>query len=108
MSKRYPTEQKATLTVTHVCDWSQGECRGCEDEAHADAVRLVLSMRGRWLVVYDGGGAVRHRSRKRARGEARCAADLGVPARLIRYRRDRVTFDESMPQLEVNDARWLP
>jgi hypothetical protein len=71
-------------------------------------VRSVLSMRGRWLVVYEGGSAVRRSRRSEARGEVRTAQELGIRARMIRYRRDRVDFNEDVPQLEVNDERWLP
>lgn len=65
-------------------------------------------MRGRWLVVYEGGAAVRHRARRRATAAVRYAIDAGIQARLIRYRRDRVWFDETMPGLEINDSRWMP
>ena len=82
--------------------------RAEEQDALERAAREVLAARGRWLVVYEGGGAVRHRSRRRATAAARYAREAGVPARLIRYRRDRVTFDETMQQLEVNDSRWFP
>lgn len=82
--------------------------RAEEREALAEAAKLVRSQRGRWMVVYEGGGAVRHGSRRRATAAARYAIDAGVPARVIRYRRDRVWFDETMPGLEVNDSRWFP
>lgn len=79
-----------------------------EREAAAQAASEVRAMRGRWLVVYGGGSAERYRFRRRATAAVRGAIDAGVPARLIRYRRDRVWFDETMPGLEINDSRWMP
>lgn len=75
---------------------------------HDRHVRDVLAARGRWLVVYEDGGAVRHSSKRRARGQASSARGFGIPARVIRYQRGRVHLNEEMPQLEVNDQRWLP
>lgn len=87
-------------------DWY---ARMADDEYdHGRHVRDILSARGRWLVVYEDGGCVRHRSKSRARGQAASARGFGIPARVIRYRRDRVRIDDEMPQLEVNDTRWLP
>lgn len=79
-----------------------------EREAMAEAARQVRAARGRWLVVHECHGAVRFSSRRRAHGYARSCRDVGIPARVIRYRRDRVTFDATMPGLEVNDSRWCP
>lgn len=94
--------------TAHTCDVHSEDCAGCIEYALDYAVHLVRSMRGRWLAVFEGGGAVRCRRRSTARSAVRVALDAGIPARVIRYRRDRVTFDPSVPQLEVNDARWLP
>lgn len=70
--------------------------RAEEQEALANAAREVRAMRGRFA------------GRRRARGYARACRDIGILSRVIRYRRDRVWFDETMPGLEVNDSRWLP
>lgn len=92
--------------MSHVCCYQGGECFGCADEAHAEELALV-KRRGRWLVVFEGGDAVRLSSRRRAVAMIRAAREF-CRARLIRYRRDRVVLNEDVPQYEVNDERWLP
>lgn len=82
--------------------------RAEEREAMGLAAREVRAIRGRWLVVHEGGGAVRFAGRRRAHGYARSCRDIGIPSRVIRYRRDRVWFDERLPGLEVDHWRWLP
>ncbi len=87
---------------------SEYEAAVARHEEHAAEVHRILSRRGRWLLVYEDGGAIRHTSKRRARGQAASARGFGIPARVIRYQRGRVTLNEELPQLEVNDIRWLP
>ncbi len=82
--------------------------RAEECEAMERAAREVRAMRGRWLVVHEDGGALRFRGRQGARGYSRACRYFGIPSRVIRYRRDRVQFDEALPGLMVSDPRLWP
>lgn len=94
--------------MSHACDCPACDRCALDRETREQAAREILDARGRWLVVYEDGGAVRHSSKRRARGQASSARGFGIPARVIRYQRGRVTLNEELPQLEVNDQRWLP
>lgn len=91
--------------MSHVCGYILGPCAQCEWEEHDKALRAVRAERGRWLVVHEDGGALRFRGRQGARGYARACSDFGIPSRVIRYRRDRVQFDDALPGLMVSDPR---
>ncbi len=93
--------------MSHDCVYLDGECGQCADEAAAEYKRLVLSQRGRWLVVHEDGTAYRLESLSGARRQVRQLWHwVGDRAHVIRYRRERVWYAGGC--LEVTDARWLP
>ena len=79
-----------------------------EEEARlaAEVERLVRAQRGRWMVVEESGCAYRYSRKSAARSLVARLAQAGMRARLLRYRRDRVTYVGG--GFEVSDPRWLP
>lgn len=92
--------------MSHICDYTTGECPKCEDQVALETERLVRGMRGRWLVVDPGGAAVRYNRKRYAKAHVAAMAEIGERSRLIRYRRERAVYEYG--SLYVTDARWLP
>ena len=92
--------------MIHVCDYTTGECRRCEAEVYEETRRLVLGMRGRYLVVDVGGAAVRYSRKRHALAHVAAMTRIGERSHLIRYRKDRVNYESG--SLYVTDSRWLP
>lgn len=95
------------MTVHTCTKTSIDDCELCLADARAAAWRMICATRGRYLVVFEG-GAIRCSSRRRARGHVRWGREEGIPVRVIRYRRDRVRYDEEALELKVTDPRWWP
>jgi len=79
---------------------------GAIDEFAASVERQVRAHRGRWLVVEASGCAFRYTRKSAARSHIALLARLGIPARLVRYRRERVIYVGGC--FEVTDLRWRP
>lgn len=71
-------------------DWMAEE--NLTREEYDQVKALILSHRGRWMVVDQYGYAVRFYSLSRARGYARWNVHVGVAAVVRRWRRDLVRY----------------